>query len=311
MKRLPSFIFFLFLSVACIAQDSSIIVSKKVVTLKEVVVRSNLNVPGFIDRVKNDTTFYKAFKNLKVLGYTSLNDVRMLDKKGVTRASLRGKTTQVVNKGCRHTVTQDQRITGDMIDGNGQWNYYTMDLYAGLFWALDTVCGETNIVGDPKFNIKNKTGSAKHKEQLKMLFFNPGKKIPGLPFIGNKVAVFEDEMSSRYDYIIDMDLLNGEWCYVFDVVAKPTGSGGVSSDVVINKMTTWFNQKSMDIVLRKYDLSYRAGVYDFDVQIEAELARFGDYLVPTVLRYNGVWDVVFKKRERGIFTATLFNFTKN
>jgi len=28
-----------------------------------------------------------------------------------------------------------------------------------------------------------------------------------------------------------------------------------------------------------------------------------------VMRYNGDWDVIFKKREKGIFTATLFDFT--
>ncbi|HYF31586.1 MAG TPA: hypothetical protein VD993_10745 [Chitinophagaceae bacterium] len=292
------------------AQDSSVTVNKKTVTLKEVVVRSNLNVPSFIDRVKNDTTFYKAFKNLKVLGYTSLNDVRMLDKKGTTRATLTGRTRQQVINGCRHTITDQQQISGDMMDKSGNWNYYTMEMYAGLFWAKDTICGENNIVGDPNFSLKNKSGSAKHREQLKMLFFNPGKKIPGLPFIGNKLALFDDDMSSYYDYVIDMEQLNGEWCYVFSVTAREGLSAGNKDKIVINNMTTWFNQQTMDIVLRKYDLSYRAGVYDFDVQIEAELTRFGEYLVPKVLRYNGNWDVVFKKRERGIFTATLFDFNK-
>ncbi len=38
-----------------------------------------------------------------------------------------------------------------------------------------------------------------------MLFFNPGKKIPGIPFIGNKIAVFDEEVSKLYDYIIDMN----------------------------------------------------------------------------------------------------------
>src|SRR5215203_1571020 len=105
------------------AQDSSVIINKKTVTLKEVVVRSNLNVPAFIDRVKNDTTFYKAFKNLKILGYTALNDIRMLDKKGLTRATLQGKTKQVAFEGCRHTVVEQQNITGDMIDKkSGNWN---------------------------------------------------------------------------------------------------------------------------------------------------------------------------------------------
>ena len=47
------------------AQDSSVTVSKKVVTLKEVVVRNKMDINAFIQHVKNDTTFYKAFKNLR------------------------------------------------------------------------------------------------------------------------------------------------------------------------------------------------------------------------------------------------------
>lgn len=310
MKRITYIILLFFFCVSAKAQDSSITVNKKVVTLKEVVVRSNLNVHTFIERVKNDTTFYKAFKNLKIVGYTSLNDVRMLDKKGVTRASLQGRTRQQVSNGCRHTVIEQQQVTGDMKDKAGNWNYYTMDMYSGLFWVNDTVCGENNIVGDPSFNIKNKSGSAKHREQLKMLFFNPGKKIPGLPFIGGKLALFDDDMGAYYDYVIDMEQFNGEWCYVFNVTARNDLSTGQKDKIVINNMTTWFNQQTMDIMLRKYDLSYKAGVYDFDVQIEAELTRFGEYLVPKVLRYNGNWDVVFKKRERSVFTATLFDYKK-
>ncbi|MEI9946695.1 MAG: hypothetical protein WDN26_21055 [Chitinophagaceae bacterium] len=45
-------------------------------------------------------------------------------------------------------------------------------------------------------------------------------------------------------------------------------------------------------------------------QMEVEMTKFGDYLVPKTLRYNGNWDVVLKKRERGVFTATLFDFNQ-
>ena len=76
------------------AQDTSVNFENKAVILKEVVVRSNLNVPAFIKRVKDDTTFHKAFQNLKVLGYTSLNDIRMLDKKDVPKATLSSKSRQ-------------------------------------------------------------------------------------------------------------------------------------------------------------------------------------------------------------------------
>jgi hypothetical protein len=65
----------------------------------------------------------------------------------------------------------------------------------------------------------------------------------------------------------------------------------------------------MNIVARNYDISYNAGVYDFDVKMEVVMTQFGNLTVPATLRYNGTWDVAFKKRERGMFTATLFDFT--
>ena len=82
------------------------------------------------------------------------------------------------------------------------------------------------------------------------------------------------------------------------------------SNIVFDNMTTWFNSQTMEIVGRNYDLSYDSGVYEFDVHMEVLMSRFGEYLVPSVIRYNGDWDVIFKKRERGVFTATLFDFKK-
>ena len=210
----------LVLTTVCNAQDSSVNIGRKTVTLKEVVVRSGLNVAGFIERVKTDTTFYKAFKNLKILGYTALNDIRMRDKEGNSLATLESKTRQHIGKGCRSTQVVEEHATGDMYDNNHNWNYYTAELYAGLLFAKDTICGETNIVKGSELNIRNKKGIEKNKEQLKMLFFNPGSKIPGIPFIGNKIAIFDDEISPRYDFIIDLADYQGQPCYVFTVKAR-------------------------------------------------------------------------------------------
>jgi hypothetical protein len=298
----------LFVSGALIAQDSLVKLQNKTVTLKEVVVRNNLNVAAFIERIKNDTTFYKAFRNLKVLGYTSLNDIRMLDKNDKVTASLYSRTRQHVNNGCRYTQVLEEQTSGNIYDKKHGFNYYTPGMYAGLFFAADTICGETNIVGNDGFSMQGKSGLEKHKEQLKMLFFNPGKRIPGIPFIGNKVAIFDDEVAARYDFTIDMEAFKGEMCYVFTCKPRADLSEGEKDRIVVNDMTTWFKIDTWEIVARNYDLSYNAGVYDFDVRMEAELTKIGEHLVPKVLRYNGDWDVVMKKRERCIFTATLFDF---
>ncbi len=317
MKALPPtiqsiiFCLVLFLPAIAFAQlDSSVNIGKKTVTLKEVVVRNNLNVPGFIERVKNDTSFYKAFKNLRVLGYTALNDIRMHDKDGNEIASLQSKTAQIEKNGCRSTNIIEEKVTGNIYDDKRNWNYYTGELYSGLLFAKGTVCGENNIVKGAELSIKDKKGIDKHKEQLKMLFFNPGKKIPGIPFIGDKIAIFDDDVSQLYDFIIDMAEYQGQLCYVFTIKARADLTKSQKNDIVINEMVTWFNSKTLEIVARNYDISYDAAVYDFNVQMEVQMDRFNDLLVPKLIRYNGNWHAIFKKRERGVFTATLFDFNK-
>ena len=287
-------------------KDTTVKVADNYVTLSEIVVNNKLDVAAFIERVKNDTTFYKAFRNLRIIGYTALNDIRMLDKNGNMEASLRSKTKQIRTGDCRKMQVLSQTTTGDMYDDAGNFNYYTAQMYAGLFFTKDSVCGETNIVKGTEFSTNGLSGIEKHKEQLKMLFFNPGKKINGLPFISNKTPIFDESMADKYDMDIDFKNYNGIPCYVFTIKVKK----GKESSVVINEMTTWFNEKTFEIVARNYSLSYDAGIYDFKVDMEVQMTKVGDLLVPALLRYNGNWKAIFKKRERGVFTATLFDFVR-
>ncbi|MEO8109330.1 MAG: hypothetical protein ABI594_04830 [Ginsengibacter sp.] len=309
LKTLFAIVFLLQLSFISFAQnknDTLVKVQENYITLSEIVVNSKLDVESFIERVKNDTTFYKAFKNLHIIGYTALNDIRMTDSDGKIAASLRSKTKQIRTGNCRKMQVLESAATGDMYDKNGNFNYYTADMYAGLFFTKDSVCGENNIVKGHEFSTSGLSGMAKHKEQLKMLFFNPGGKINGLPFISGKTEIFDKSMADKYDMNIDLRDFNNTSCYVFSMKVKDSKKNGV----VIDEMITWFNKKTFEIVARKYSLSYDAGVYDFNVEMETEMTKVGDLLVPAVLRYNGNWKAIFKKRERGIFTATLFDFIR-
>lgn len=312
MKRITiTGLIFLIISLPVAAQEQDSLDTErlsKLVNLSEVIIRTDLNVPRFINQVKNDTTFYKAFRNLHMLGYTAWNDIRIKDKKGTIKASLQSKTKQTRANGCRNMEVLDENSTGDFYDSDKNFNYQTGELYAGLFFTKGTVCGENNIVKGVDFKPKSTSGMEKRKEQLKMLFFNPGKKIPGIPFIGDKINIFEPEHAQYYDFLIDFGEYDGQSCYVFSIKVKNDLSGSDKNSIVIDSMVTWFDTKTMEVMARNYDMSYDAGVYDFDVHMEVQMTKFGNYLVPKTLRYIGNWDVVFKKRERGFFTATLFDF---
>src|ERR1044071_4353985 len=94
---------FLLISYCCTAQQDSLDNERlaKMISLSEVVVRSDINVAKFMERVKNDTTFYKAFRTLHIVGYTSLNDISIRDKKGKQQAGLQSRTIQKRKNNCR------------------------------------------------------------------------------------------------------------------------------------------------------------------------------------------------------------------
>lgn len=311
MKTFLSF-FLIILATTYLAQEdtSDVEAVRRSVQLSEVIVRSDLNVPRFLRRIKNDSSYYKAFKNLHILGYSALNFIQMRNKNGSVRATLNSKTRQNVAGGCRTMDVLEETATGDFYDKKRDFNYYTAELYAAFFFTEGKICGENNIVSGTQHNIRNKRGLQKNKEQLKMLFFNPGSKIPGIPFIGDKLDVFDEDVAQYYDYSIDTADLNGQPTYVFAIKQKPGLTSSQRGNIVFDNLTTWFNQKTMEIVARNYDLSYDAGVYDFDVHMEVQMQEVGGLIVPQVLRYSGNWFLLSKKRERGIFTATLFDFKR-
>lgn len=286
--------------------DTLVEIGKRTITLSEVVVNNKLNVPAFIERIKEDTSFYKAFKNLRILSFSAINDIRMNNSDGQMKAGLHSETRQLRRNNCRFMETLEEQVNGDIYDENRNFTYYTAQLYASLFFTKDSVCGEDNIVAGREFNTSGKSGMEKHKEQLRMLFFNPGKRISGLPFMSNKTAIYDDDMAGYYDMDIDMGIFNNHNCYIFTQKVKPGSKGSV----VVDEMITWFDSNTFEVLGRNYSLSYDAAIYDFKVTMEVVMTRFGPYTVPSLIRYNGNWKAIFKKRERGVFTATLFDFNQ-
>jgi hypothetical protein len=262
--------------------------------------RDGWDVDAFIQRVKNDTTFYKAFKTLHIVPYTATNDIRILGKNNKVQASLFSRTRQTIKKRCRSMVVLEEKVTGDFYKKNKDYNYYTAELYAYLFFTSKPVCGETNIVAGTE-NTRGSGQMEKSKWQLKQLIFNPGSKVAGVPFAGNKAAIFDEDIAKMYDFKIMFVEYGGEDCYLFSAVPKPEYKG----KVIYNELSTWFRKADYAIVARDYSLSYKTILYDFDVKMKVRLKEVKGQLVPVTISYGGNWHVATKKRERAQFTTML------
>lgn len=279
------------------------ILANQSLTLPVVIVNS-VNAGQLIRRIKNDTSFYKAFKTLHILSYHSNNHIEVYNKKGKVKASYKSQASQIRQGNCRTTQIEHQETTGDFFDRKGGYNYTVGELYAGLFFAKGKVCGENNIVkGQMNFETSGLSGIEKKKEQLKMLFFNPGRKIPGIPFIGDKLDLYDKDALKKYNYRLDTITYGAHHGYEFTITPKPGARG-----VVIDYMRTIFDAETLNVLYRSYSLSYKAGVYDFDVKMQVKLDIRQGQLVPIQLYYKGNWSVLFKGRERASFSASLSDF---
>lgn len=232
--------------------------------------------------------------------YTAKNNISVFDKHGAVAASLQSATRQVVANGCRSTVVLNERTTGDFYKRNGGYNYYTAELFASLFFAPTPICNENDIVAGaldeaPPGQIE------KRKYELKLLIFNPGSRIKGIPFMAGRQSIFDEDEAAKYNFSVSVADYEGQPCYEFKVLPKP----GFESKVIYNELTTWFRKNDYSIVARNYALSYHTLVYDFDVRMQVRTQQTGDKLYPTFISYDGNWHIFTQKRERVKFTIDI------
>ena len=270
------------------------------VTLDSFVIRSGFDVNAFIRRVRSDTTFYKAFRSMHLMPYYAVNDIKAYDKKGSVIASMYSKTKQKRNNGCRVTEVEEEHVTGDFYDRNGDYRYYTAELFGYLFFAKKPVCNETDLVNDA-LDVRGKGKLERSKYELRQLIFNPGSKVSGVPFMGDRASIFEEGEAEKYDFRITQEMYEGYQCYVFRITPKH----GYERKVIYNELTTWFRKSDYSIVARDYSVSYTTLVYDFDVRMKVRTKEVGGKLYPTYIDYDGNWHILTKKRERVKFNVSI------
>lgn len=284
---------------------SEIVKSVQLDSVMVVAARAGFNVEDFVDLVKNDTTFYQAFKNTKVYPHLSENNIFIYNKKQEVKASLVNTVQQTVNGDCRWMKAVKQRINGNFYNKWGEYNYYTPQMFAQIFWINDTVC-DVSQHKSGKFEAKRNGGAFSmetHIEQLKEFMFMPGAEVEGAPLVGKKLAIFDKKMARFYDYIISSKTYQDSIdCYVFTVKSKPDIPAFKEGKVVVDSLVTFFNKKNFSIVARQYYLSYYSLLFDFNVvfDIQLQIIKRADepsLLFPKQIFYNGFWDIPFRKPE--------------
>ncbi len=293
MTRAALFIFLFGLSSIGFSQNDI----AKIVTMSEFVVSAGLedfSPADFIDQIKKDTTFYQAFLNLKYFPHQMKGAMVVYEKDESERGTLKRRAEQHLNEQEEMWVDVTfEETNGKIKKRNGEWKYLTAEMYDDVFFP-----SAKEKVSNKRVSMEQElvSGSSieKHKAQLKKMMFNPGAEIENVPFIGDKMAIFEGEMVQYYDYSIYTYMWEDSIpCIAFACYAKK----GMEDETVIRDMTSYFHQDSREVIAREYRLAHNTILFDFDISMRVVNELQEGWLLPKHITYNGFWDIPFKKPE--------------
>jgi hypothetical protein len=281
----------------------------KIVYLDSIVVRASqddFSVSDFIDLVRNDASFYLAFRNLRAAAYSFDTDMTFLDRKDRQVAGYQAKHKQYFENGCRYQKILSEQITGDLFrKRKREERYYTFSLFDRLFLTHDTICGIFVKPQEISFDGKGMEG---HVGELKKLIFAPGTRSD-VPFIGNKTEIFSEKMMDRYNFFIHSELYEDTTeAYVFEARLKPEYQEIKDNKTVVKELITSFAKEDFQVLSRSYRLAHFKAFYSFDVQMNIILLKKVDRYFPGRIEYQGFWNVPTKKKESSSFTVSFSQF---
>ena len=268
----------------------------KTITLDSTVniTAKRLSVETFITAILTDTSFYKAFQNMKKFAFVAENRIYTYDKKNKVNGSIYRKIKHNSKAPkMEYLVKQDD---GRIYKKNGKFQLYTIEMFDYIFMnAYKSEASEISFASKPADGGSN----ASYKDKLKTLIFSPGRPVKGLPFIGNKTEIFTPNMRQYYDYsFYSATYLDSIPVYRFQVKVKPDLSSWTKDGLMIKELTTIFDKRNFEILGRFVDMKYSNILFSFDVRMNIEMSYFGEEKLPSKISYQGDWNVPLKKEER-------------
>tara|TARA_B100000214_G_C23871214_1_gene582700 strand:- start:17 stop:931 length:915 start_codon:yes stop_codon:yes gene_type:complete len=301
MRKL-TYIFFFLLSFPLFSQDTLM----PYILLDDVIISESNNgfsVEDFIGYVKNDTTFYMAFKHLRYYQHDYDGELNIYNKKNKKIGSLNKSGVHYVKDNKAWVVNNKIKHDGKIFKRNGKYHYYTAEAFDKIFFPKDTI----NV----SLKIRKKSSQEdQNVRDAKTIGFSVGSNETqqSKGGLNKKLAIFDINMQQYYDYIISDTIYNNKLCYVFTVSVKKDLSQKDKKNALIRKIVSFFDKENFNVLYREYKFVYNHLVFDVDMNVIVNIDYVDDKHLPTSIYYNGYWNVLFFKPERANFNLKLSNY---
>ena len=266
----------------CIAQDVV-----KVVTLEGVDIRSveeDFDTKAFIEKVKSDSSFYLAFKALNYYPASYNAWLKVYKKNEIEKGHVIRSAQRFNENDIMWVELINEEIKGKVKKKNGDYKYLTAEAWDEVFFPKEKE--KVNLVADRDFEKdKDLSSYERHKMDVKQMMFNPGLKVDGIPLIGNKMGIFEEDMHEYYVYsVYSSHYKDSIDCLVFEAEVKPEYREGKT---VIKSLLTYFDEESFEVMKREVSIRYYSLPIDFDILIQVDNQKVKGVLLPERIYYKG------------------------
>jgi len=261
--------------------------------------KSGFDVNNFIEMVREDTSFYQAFKNLRIISHDAIHNQEFFNEKRKSIDFYSAKTQLIPSGSCQEIKFISKEKSKTYIKNNGERRYLTAKLYERVFLPSGKICPNTNSEGT---NNKREGIIDYYYGELKRFIFQPGEKA-NIPLIRSKTALFSEKMRKYYQYGIESkNYSDGTPCYVFTIKAKDNYAERKSGRTVVKFMETYFSRKDFQVIGREYEVAYPGPFLSFNIKVNVDLDYLGNkQYLPKMVSYSGEWDIPGRKKEIGKF----------
>lgn len=261
--------------------------------------KMGFDVNNFIEMVREDTSFYQAFKNLRIVSHDASHHQEFFNEKGKSIDFYTAKTQLIPSGNCKEIKFISKEKSTSYNKKNGEQRYLTAKLYERVFLPSGKICANTNTSATNK---KSEGIIDYYYGELKRFIFQPGDKA-NIPLIGNKTALFSEKMRKYYQYgIASKNYSDGTPCYVFTIKVRDEYSDKKSGKTVVKFMETYFSRKDFQVMGREYEVEYPGPFFSFNIRVNVDLDYLGNkQYLPKKVSYSGKWDIPGRKQEIGKF----------
>lgn len=280
----------------------------KVVTLKSVdiqAVEDDFDTEAFIKMVKADSTFYLAFKAMNYYPATYSGWLKVYKKGEKEKGHVNRKAERFRSDNLMWVEILEEEVKGKIQKKNGNYKYLTAETWDDVFFPSEK--RKVNMKGQNDFEKeKGLSKTEKHKMEIKKMMFNPGIEVEGVPFVGDKMGIFDDIMHKYYSYsVYTSHYKDTIKCLVFEAEIDPKYKKGKT---VIKSLSTYFDQETFQVMKREINLEFYSLFIDFNIFIKVENQIFNNVLLPEKIYYKGFFDIPFMKKEEVEFLLEDFNY---